>query len=62
MNIYQLPALNNEDLFEDAICDLFDSLENTRTFKKYGRKGHNQKAIDLFSQKKILLFSVKKRT
>jgi hypothetical protein len=61
MNIYQLPALNNEDLFEDSICDLFDSLEKTKTFKKFGRKGHNQKGIDLFSSEKNIAIQCKKK-
>jgi len=39
----QLPTLNNEDIFEDANCDLFKRLNNTNSFKKFGRKGHDQK-------------------
>ena len=61
MNLYQLPAPNNEDLFEDAICELFDNIEKTSTFKKFGRKGHNQKGIDIFSAEKNIAIQCKKK-
>ena len=61
MNQYQLPAPNNEDLFEDAICELFDNIKNSSTFKKFGRKGHNQKGIDIFSAEKNIAIQCKKK-
>lgn len=61
MNLYQLPVPNNEDLFEDAICELFDNIEKTSTFKKFGRKGHNQKGIDIFSAEKNIAIQCKKK-
>ena len=51
---YQLPPLKDEKLFEEFICDLFNSIENTNSylstdFQTFGIKGQNQKGIDIIS-------------
>ncbi|MGY5353578.1 hypothetical protein [Wenyingzhuangia sp. IMCC45467] len=53
---YQLPALKNESEFEEFICDLFNEIENTESYRNsefqlFGTKGQNQKGIDIFSLK-----------
>jgi len=52
MGTHQLPAINNRYIFEDSVCDLFNHLESTNTYKKFGKNGHNQKGIDIFSTEK----------
>jgi hypothetical protein len=61
MGTHQLPVLNNKDTFEDAICELFNSLESTNTFKRFGRNGHKQKGIDIFSPDKDFVIQCKKK-
>lgn len=61
MGTHQLPTLNNSDTFEDAICDLFNLIESTFTYKKFGKKGHNQKGIDVFSTEKNCAIQCKKK-
>ncbi|MDR3007447.1 MAG: hypothetical protein LBV59_05900 [Sphingobacterium sp.] len=61
MNIHQLPPINNEVNFEDAIVDLFNCLDKTETYKKFGRKGNNQKGIDIFSTQKRTVIQCKKK-
>lgn len=61
MATHQLPIINNEDIFEDLICDLFNLIENTNTFKRFGKKGHNQKGIDVFSSEKDFAIQCKKK-
>lgn len=56
MSKYQLPPLKNEKNFEEFICDLFNEIENTNSFKNtdfqnFGVKGQSQKGIDVFSAK-----------
>ncbi len=61
MGSHQLPVLNNHDTFEDAICDLFNCIESTNTFKRFGRSGQKQKGIDLFSSQKDCAVQCKKK-
>lgn len=56
MSNYQLPPLKNEKTFEEFVCDLFNEIENTDSFKNteyqnFGVKGQSQKGIDIFSAK-----------
>ena len=34
---HQLPTISNPGLFEDLICDLFNEIESTNTYKKFGK-------------------------
>ena len=61
MNIHQLPPINNEFNFEDAIVDLFNCMHKTETYKKFGRKGNNQKGIDIFSSQTGIAIQCKKK-
>ncbi|MGI4751412.1 MAG: hypothetical protein ACRYFB_12335 [Janthinobacterium lividum] len=61
MSSHQLMVLNNQETFESAICDLFNLLESTNTFKKFGKNGHQQKGIDIFSPEKDYAIQCKKK-
>lgn len=61
MSTHQLPIINNQESFEDLVCDLFNAIESTSTFKKFGKKGHNQKGIDIFSTEKDIVIQCKKK-
>lgn len=61
MASHQLPILDNNNTFEDAICDLFNKIHKNHTFKKFGRQGHNQKGIDLFSPDLDIAVQCKKK-
>ncbi|WP_339686617.1 hypothetical protein [uncultured Nonlabens sp.] len=61
MGTHQLTTLNSSDTFEDSICDLFNHLESTITYKRFGKNGHNQKGIDIFSTEKDCAIQCKKK-
>jgi hypothetical protein len=58
---HQLPTLSIAETFEDLICDLFNEIENTNTYKKFGKSGHKQKGIDIFSVEKDVAIQCKKK-
>jgi len=52
MNKYQiLPPLNNEYDFEELMVDLFNERYITDEFSLFGRRGQNQKGIDILGNK-----------
>lgn len=60
--MYQLPALANEYVFEDFICDLFNKMHNTESFQNFGVKGQLQKGIDVLgSVDKGIVLQCKKK-
>ena len=61
MGSHQLPPIGNEEVFEELVCDLFNEIESTNTFKRFGRKGHQQKGIDIFSSEKDIVIQCKKK-
>lgn len=61
MTKHQLPTLNIAETFEDFVCDFFNQIENTNTFKKFGKSGHKQKGIDIFSVEKDVAVQCKKK-
>lgn len=61
MAIHQLPAINNSEIFESVICDLFNQLETKNTYKKFGGNGHKQKGIDIFSSIDNIAIQCKKK-
>lgn len=61
MGTHQLTVINNSDTFEDSICDLFNHIESTITYKRFGKNGHNQKGIDIFSTEKDCAIQCKKK-
>lgn len=58
---HQLPTISIAETFEDLICDLFNEIENTNTYKKFGKSGHKQKGIDIFSVEKDVAIQCKKK-
>lgn len=53
---YQLPPLKNETEFKEFVCDLFNAIEKTDSYRNsgfqiFGVKGQEQKEIDIFSLK-----------
>ncbi|MFK8046404.1 MAG: hypothetical protein AB8B72_12985 [Crocinitomicaceae bacterium] len=61
MGTHQLTTLNNSDTFEDSVCDLFNLVDSTITYKRFGKNGHNQKGIDIFSTEKDCAIQCKKK-
>lgn len=61
MGAHQLTAINNKEIFEDSICDLFNHIESSNSFKRFGKNGHNQKGIDIFSTEKDCAIQCKKK-
>jgi tetratricopeptide (TPR) repeat protein len=59
--MFQLPPLDNEDQFEDFICDLFNLEYDTDSFQRFGNRGHNQKGIDIFSAESQIVIQCKKK-
>jgi hypothetical protein len=59
MTDFQLPPLNNAKQFEQLICGLFNCLLDTVTFKTFGKSGHKQKGIDIFSAAKQVVIQCK---
>ena len=61
MSEYQLPPIGNEEKFQELICDIFNEIDKTNSYKVFGRKGHNQKGIDVFSSEKNTVIQCKKK-
>lgn len=61
MATHQLAQINDESRFESLICDIFNLLGETNSYKKFGRKGHKQKGIDVFSSEKDIVIQCKKK-
>jgi len=59
--MFQLPPLDNEDQFEDFICDLFNLEYDTDSFQRYGSRGHKQKGIDIYSAQNRIVIQCKKK-
>ena len=57
----QLPPIDNSTDFEDLICDLFNLQNATESFKKFGKQGHKQKGIDIFSVELDTVIQCKKK-
>ena len=58
---HHLPVISNPDIFEDMICDLFNQLDSTNSYKRFGKSGHQQKGIDIFSAEKDVAIQCKKK-
>jgi len=61
MGQHQLTALSNNDTFEKATRDLFNQIDSTITYKLFGKNGHSQKGIDVFSTEKDCAIQCKKK-
>ena len=60
--IYELPKPKSPETFENLICDLANSLYKTTNFSLYGRRGQNQKGIDIISNEFNIFIQCKLRT
>lgn len=60
--IYELPKPKSPEIFENIICDLANNLYKTSSFSLYGRKGQNQKGIDIKSKELNTFIQCKLRT
>lgn len=56
----QYPPVN-EDVFEDLVCDLYNSLNPQSHYELFGKKGDNQKGIDILSVIKREAIQCKKK-
>jgi len=59
--MHQLPIIGNATVFEDLICDLLNNEYKTILFKRFGKQGHNQKGIDIFSVEHNIAVQCKKK-
>lgn len=61
---YQFPILKDEKKFEELVCDIFNCMENTDSYRNtdfqlFGVKGQEQKGIDIISSKSKTLIQCK---
>ncbi len=59
MSDFQLPPLNNPRQFENMACDMFNEMFQVISFKSFGKNGHKQKGIDIFSSGKRIIIQCK---
>lgn len=59
--MYQFLPLDNIEIFQNFICDLFDHIYTSKSFQTFGRNGHKQKGIDVFSSKHKIVVQCKKK-
>jgi len=58
----QLLPLKNDEKFEEFIVDLFNDIEDTNSYSRYGRRGQKQYGIDVFSINKKTIIQCKVKT
>ena len=59
MQNYQLPPTDNDKQFEHLIADLLNEHYHTLSFKLFGKTGHQQKGIDVYSGQKLMVVQCK---
>lgn len=59
MSNYQIPPIDNPKQFEQLMADLLNEHYHTLTFKCFGKNGHKQKGIDVFSEQKQMIVQCK---
>ena len=59
MSTFQLPPIDNPRQFEQLMADLLNEHYHTVSFKCFGKNGHNQKGIDVFSAQKQMIVQCK---
>jgi hypothetical protein len=60
-SIQVFPSWKNEDEFEQFITDLFNKIEDTYSYSRFGRKGQSQFGIDILSIEKETAIQCKVR-
>lgn len=58
----QLPPIKNDEKFEEFIVDLFNDIEDTNSYDRYGTRGQKQDGIDIFSTCKKTIIQCKLKT
>lgn len=58
---FQLPAISNEEVFEEFILELFNLEFPDSHYQFYGKKGNKQQGIDIISVKKRIAVQCKKK-
>lgn len=52
----QILPISDDKVFEEMVCEIFNSIEKTTSFDLYGRSGQKQNGIDIYSlEKKIAI-------
>jgi hypothetical protein len=59
MHEFQIPPPVNSNDFENLICDMFNEMHSTISFKRFGKNGHAQKGIDIISLEKEVIIQCK---
>lgn len=59
MSGYQLPPTDNAKQFEQLVCEMLNEHYHTISFKCFGKNGHRQKGIDIFSAEKQMIVQCK---
>ena len=59
MQNFQLPPIDNDKQFEHLIADLLNEHYHTLSFKLFGKTGHQQKGIDIYSAQKQMVVQCK---
>ncbi len=56
---FQLPPPANATDLENLVCDMFNEMNQTSSFKRFGKSGHRQKGIDILSTEKDIVVQCK---
>lgn len=59
MQNFQLPPIDNDKQFEHLMADLLNEHYHTLSFKLFGKTGHQQKGIDIYSAQKQMVVQCK---
>lgn len=56
---FQFFPIGNDQVFEEFVCDIFNSVDKTSSYELFGRKGQNQYGIDIYSTDKATVIQCK---
>lgn len=56
---FQFFPIDNDQVFEEFVCDIFNSVDKTSSYELFGRKGQNQHGIDIYSFDKATVIQCK---
>jgi len=56
---FQFFPIDNDSVFEEFVCDIFNSVDKTSSYELFGRKGQNQYGIDIYSFDKATVIQCK---
>lgn len=55
----QILPVSDDKIFEEIVCEIFNSIEKTTSFDLYGRSGQKQNGIDIYSSEKKIAIQCK---